>query len=70
LARQGDQGRPGGLEAAAERLQEVARCREGAREELVALFVALLRAAGLLARTVRQGLFSAGRLAQHCRPTA
>ena len=54
---QGDEGEAGGLEAAAARLREAAHSREGTREELVALFVALMRAHGLLARTVRRALY-------------
>ncbi len=50
---QGDEGQAGGVDAAAERLQQVATQKEGSGEELVALFVAIMRSVGLLARTVR-----------------
>ncbi len=44
----------GGIFASISRLQNVASEKLGSSEELVALFVALLRAAGLLVRYVRQ----------------
>ncbi len=50
---QGDEGKAGGVEAAAERLQQVAVQKEGSTEELVALYVAIMRSLGLLARTIR-----------------
>lgn len=50
---QGDEGKAGGVEAAAERLQQVAALKEGSTEELVALYVAIMRSLGLLARTIR-----------------
>ena len=43
----------GGRKASILRLQTVASKRSGSTEELVAVFVALLRAAGLLVRFVR-----------------
>jgi hypothetical protein len=50
---QAETGPPGGVEAAAEGLREAATKKEGRGEEIVALFVAMMRAHGLLARTVR-----------------
>lgn len=50
---QADEGTSGRVDAAAERLQQVASLKEGTGEELVALFVAIMRSVGLLARTVR-----------------
>lgn len=50
---QGDAGKAGGVETAAERLQQVAAQKEGSTEELVALYVAIMRSLGLLARTIR-----------------
>ncbi|CAL8469198.1 g8739 [Coccomyxa elongata] len=52
-AQKGDEGKAGGVEAAAERLQQVAAQKEGSTEELVALYVAIMRSLGLLARTIR-----------------
>ncbi|BDA45057.1 probable DNA repair protein complementing XP-C cells homolog [Coccomyxa sp. Obi] len=52
-AQKGDKGKAGGVEAVAERLQQVAAQKEGSTEELVALYVAIMRSLGLLARTIR-----------------
>ncbi|KAK9908106.1 hypothetical protein WJX75_002826 [Coccomyxa subellipsoidea] len=52
-AQKADEGTSGRVDAAAERLQQVASLKEGTGEELVALFVAIMRSVGLLARTVR-----------------
>ena len=51
---QAEEAPPDGIEGAASRLQAVAAGRAGMPEELVALFVAAMRAHGLLARSVRQ----------------
>ena len=55
MALQGDEAPAGGVELAVERLQAVAAAKSGTPEELVALFVAAMRAHGLLARSVRHG---------------
>lgn len=43
----------GGLQASISRIQAVVKQKSGSAEELVAIFVAILRAAGLLVRFVR-----------------
>ena len=58
LALQGDEAPAGGVELAVQRLQAVAAAKSGRPEELVALFVAAMRAHGLLARSVRHGYFA------------
>ena len=55
---QAEEAPAGGLELAVERLQAVAAAQAGTPEELVALFVATMRAHGLLARSIRQAIFS------------
>ena len=58
MALQGDEAPAGGVDLAVERLQAVAAAKSGTPEELVALFVAAMRAHGLLARSVRHGYFA------------
>lgn len=53
LRQRGRNGNAAGLPPLLARLQEAAERCEGAAEELAALFVALLRAAGCLTRLVR-----------------
>ena len=65
MALQGDEAPAGGVEMAVERLQAVAAAKSGTPEELVALFVAAMRAHGLLARSVRHVYFAIDLYGRH-----
>ena len=65
MALQATEAPPDGIEGAARRLRDVAEARSGMPEELVALFVATMRAHGLLARSARQAALQVCRYSLH-----